>query len=307
MKRILVIQAAAGPDYLADHLAHWLYLDDDLKLFTNRHPEYLFDDYPKSMPLSGGGFTVYRQIPHDRKQHITLLDAETITNNIREKLFDYIIWTSGRRCQDFLHEAVKIGYDKSKLNVVDGEDDIYGYTSPYYTYFKRELVNDSALPISFKFPSCHPMLNKPYIQKSRLLANIDPRWQNSYINGLEPTHVDYRYKEEEDYYRQYQESLFAFTTKKSGWDCMRHYEIIACNCLPVFPDFNSAPTNTMIEWDRNLQSRVNALWLHMSQVNSKIDIGECMNSWSELMEEFHQIFSTKMKTEHYKNTFRFDI
>lgn len=307
MKSILVIQAAAGPDYLADHLAHWLYQDDDLELFTSRHPEYLFDDYPKDMPLSGGGFTVYRQIPHNRKQHMTLLDNETISKRITEKSFDYIIWTSGRRCQDFLSHSVNAGYESKKLIVVDGEDDTYLYTSPYYTYYKRELVDNSALPISFKFPSCHPMLKKHYVPKSRLLANIDPRWQSSYINGLAPTHVDYRYKVEEDYYRQYQESLFAFTTKKSGWDCMRHYEIIACNCLPVFPDFNSMPENTMIEWDRDLQFRVNTLWLYISQVNSKIDIDRGLNAWSQLMEEFRQIFSTRMKTEHYKNTFRFDI
>merc|ERR1712037_614761 len=38
------------------------------------------------------------------------------------------------------------------------------------------------------------------------------------------------------YYDQYSESLFGHTKKKLGWDCMRHYEIIAAGAVPLFED-----------------------------------------------------------------------
>jgi hypothetical protein len=42
------------------------------------------------------------------------------------------------------------------------------------------------------------------------------------------------YNTEEEYYNEYKKSYFAITTKKCGWDCMRHYEILANGCIPYF-------------------------------------------------------------------------
>jgi hypothetical protein len=46
----------------------------------------------------------------------------------------------------------------------------------------------------------------------------------------------YVYNTEEAYYKQYTDSYYAYTMKKGGWDCMRHYEIIAAGCIPYFSD-----------------------------------------------------------------------
>ena len=37
----------------------------------------------------------------------------------------------------------------------------------------------------------------------------------------------YIYQTEPEYYENYQRAYFALTCKKGGWDCMRHYEILA--------------------------------------------------------------------------------
>lgn len=55
----------------------------------------------------------------------------------------------------------------------------------------------------------------------------------------------YIYSEEKDYYEGYQNSYFAYTWKKGGWDCMRHYEILANGCIPYFVGLEDANPNTM--------------------------------------------------------------
>jgi hypothetical protein len=47
-------------------------------------------------------------------------------------------------------------------------------------------------------------------------------------------------------------SLFAVTFKKSGWDCMRHLEIMAAGALPVFTDIADLPAGTMAAYPREV-------------------------------------------------------
>lgn len=71
-------------------------------------------------------------------------------------------------------------------------------------------------------------------EKKKDFVYIVPRELNTYI-----------YTEEEDYYRDYQESYYAITCAKGGWDCMRHYEILANGCIPYFIDLESCNPDTM--------------------------------------------------------------
>lgn len=57
-----------------------------------------------------------------------------------------------------------------------------------------------------------------------------------------PGKIDtYIYNEEAEYYKDYQQSFFAITCKKGGWDCLRHYEILANGCIPWFDDIDKCP------------------------------------------------------------------
>ena len=51
--------------------------------------------------------------------------------------------------------------------------------------------------------------------------------------------------------------------KKSGWDCLRHYEIIGCECLPYFDQFNDMPITVMTKWPREYQIQSNKLYHKM--------------------------------------------
>lgn len=87
-------------------------------------------------------------------------------------------------------------------------------------------------PIQFSIPECKIVKEIP--QKDKDFATIIPGDRSTYI-----------FKTEEDYYRDYQRSYFAITTKKAGWDCLRHYEILASGCIPYFLDLDHCDERTM--------------------------------------------------------------
>jgi hypothetical protein len=66
--------------------------------------------------------------------------------------------------------------------------------------------------------------------------------------------LTYRFSanDEEDYNQHYQESFFAFTQKKGGWDCLRHYEILANGCLPIFKNLEQCPSDSLVSLPKQL-------------------------------------------------------
>lgn len=102
-------------------------------------------------------------------------------------------------------------------------------------------------PISFSIPACKIVQEVPV--KKRYLSRMIPGNPESYI-----------YETEEDYYQQYKDSLFAKTTKKAGWDCLRHYEILANGAIPYFPELPHCPPQTMATFPKDLILRGNQLF-----------------------------------------------
>ena len=58
--------------------------------------------------------------------------------------------------------------------------------------------------------------------------------------------------EESEYYNMYRQSMFALTSKKGGWDCLRHYEILAAGCIPIFENLDACPFDTMVSFPKEL-------------------------------------------------------
>ena len=81
------------------------------------------------------------------------------------------------------------------------------------------------------------------------------------VSSLIPGKVStYTYHTEQDYYTEYKSCYFAITTKKAGWDCMRHYEILANGCIPCFIDIDKCPVNTLYLLPKNLLLEANTLY-----------------------------------------------
>lgn len=96
-------------------------------------------------------------------------------------------------------------------------------------------------PLSYSIPDEYIVSDVP--EKKHVWAEIVPGFLETYRFGP---------GEEEDYLQMYRESRFAFTMKKGGWDALRHYEIIASGCIPVFCDLDQCPTQTMSTYPKSL-------------------------------------------------------
>ena len=96
------------------------------------------------------------------------------------------------------------------------------------------MADSHAKPFPIQFAIHESKIVKEIPEKDQDFAFIIPGNIRTYI-----------YNEESEYYKDYQRSFFALTWKKGGWDCMRHYEILANGCIPYFVDLDQCDPNTM--------------------------------------------------------------
>lgn len=103
------------------------------------------------------------------------------------------------------------------------------------------------------YPLCYSIpldviIKKPQ-KKIREIAPLNPTDRKTYI-----------YTNQDEYYSMYSKSKYGRTRKKGGWDCLRHYEIIASQCLPLFVNLNKCPKQTMITFPKKLLIEVYKKW-----------------------------------------------
>lgn len=129
-------------------------------------------------------------------------------------------------------------------------------------------------PINFSIPSCKVIKDIPV--KKKFVANIVPNKPGTYI-----------YTTEQEYYKDYQDSLFGITVKKGGWDCLRHYEIMANGCIPYFENIEDCPKNTLTLLPKNLLLKGNTLYKKIAATNMNNNIESI--SASDLIECYELI------------------
>lgn len=98
----------------------------------------------------------------------------------------------------------------------------------------HEGVNQTFHNIIFGIPEQNIVACVP--EKVFDFATIVPGSMETYI---------YDEKDEGEYARNYRASFYAYTWRKSGWDCLRHYEILASGTLPFFSDLARAPSTVL--------------------------------------------------------------
>lgn len=230
----------------------------------------------------GKGMTVTRVLPDLN------VDRTEITQKIKNKYFDLIVYGSIWRCSDYFYEVLE-NYSVDRIAVVDGEDHSLIHQSFKYgvKYFKRELYSNdnNILPISFALPTTKINFNKDKIKDFSFITPLDV---STYI-----------YDSEEMYYRDYNESRFGVTTKKGGWDCLRHYEILGNGCIPIFIDIENCPNRTLINFPKKLCEEVKSL----IEKNNKEAI------YKDYIEQFETHFfqnnTTSALAKYFFNTIKF--
>jgi hypothetical protein len=188
------------------------------------HPQHLW-----------GGMTAFWLIGDNN------IDRTDIEEKIKGQYYDLIIYGAIKRCKNY-YDLVSKCYPPNKVILIDGNDE--SDLDPLYEkhlYFKRELITDHSnlLPITFGIPTSKLAIpNKNKIQE---YATCIPGQPETYI-----------FKEEQPYYEDYQKSYYGVTTKKAGWDCMRHYEILGNYCMPYFIGLEDCPKNTLANLPKEL-------------------------------------------------------
>jgi hypothetical protein len=106
------------------------------------------------------------------------------------------------------------------------------------------LMENSIFPLSYCIPD-------EYIVDFEQVAHQKITQNASLIPGKTDTYV-YGPDDQDAYYKMYQHALFAITRKKGGWDCLRHYEILANGCIPIFLNLEYCPSHTLKSLPKDL-------------------------------------------------------
>uniref|UniRef100_A0AB39JBT8 Glycosyltransferase n=1 Tax=Florenciella sp. virus SA2 TaxID=3240092 RepID=A0AB39JBT8_9VIRU len=122
---------------------------------------------------------------------------------------------------------------------------------------KNEINYDNIFPITTSIPSEVFVKNIDDVIKNKKVEMYDGIKDRT-IGGVKWCKVkkryicSYEFNKENDYYNAYKEAKWGFTKKKNGWDCLRHYEIIANGCLPLFENLENCPESIMSNFPKKL-------------------------------------------------------
>jgi hypothetical protein len=189
----------------------------------------------------GKGFTLYNLLSNYQQ-----IDRTDIENKIKTNYFDFIIFGAIDKAQLFFDIAIN---SKSKIIFVDGNDSpfINEQITDKGVYFKRELISvniKNVYPINFAIP------------KEKIVHTINPKPLNILAPLIPGKYSTYIYENEQDYYQSYQNSVFALTYKKMGWDSLRHYEILMNGCIPLFLNIDKCPEKILTNLPKKLLSEI---------------------------------------------------
>jgi hypothetical protein len=229
-------------DYLEMSLLHGLrkVLGDNCVDYPRKKIMYHDFSETKKEDLHGMGFSLL----HEPLEDI----SEKIRGNELGHKYDIVLYGDGH----MYGEPPNLDYtnNASKYWIIDGHD-LYGNAprkifmgkdhvigTQFRRCFKRELVEeglDSVYQTGFGIPKSRILSES--IEKTQVLPNTIPAealFEKSSARS-------YKFTDEEDYYKDMARSWFGLSCKKGGWDCLRHYEIIAAGALLLFRDYDSKP------------------------------------------------------------------
>lgn len=230
-----------GQDYLSDGLLHGLRnllgdsVVDSPRLWYMYKNEFGPGKKILEQSVYGRGFTMFGMMEEGN------IDRTDIEAKIAGRFFDMVVLTRVDLGCPYL-QLIMQHYRPYEIIVLDGQDstEIHHEYIGRSIYLKRELIQpiNGVLPVSFGFPK--EKIQKPR-EKIRMMSYVDPRDRSTYSHWTE-----------QSYYEDYRNSMFGVTTCKAGWDCMRHYEIMACRSIPLFLDLADCPEHTCTTLPKNL-------------------------------------------------------
>ena len=255
--KILYVGHKDPRDYLQELIFHGLYKLFGADVVDANKIWWMYEDYdPSKQSKDGSGACVAFQNKFSPLGSLKdIADRSNIEEKIKDRFYDFIVYGSCNKSIDFLEE-VREAYPPDKIAFIDGSDNqifhIHGEpeVDPSNLFFKRELCSlNRAFPVSFCIPEESIVKDTEDIEKEKLVAEVVPFRPETYV-----------FQNEEEYFKDYQQSFFGVTTKKAGWDCYRHYEILANYCIPYFRGIENCPEHTLFSFPKKKIKESNKIW-----------------------------------------------
>lgn len=270
MPRVLLL-SAPGEDYLADSLFHGLRTVLGADCVDVPRRDHMYADHDRPGELYGRGFTLFARLPElaiDRPRDPIAAAHE----------FDLVVLADvWRNPRPWVELRTRTLPPATKVIACDGGDGpvLYPYGPTWWRQarprplprvhgrvdatFKRELqpltarvrylglrggdralqrlMGEGVRPIGFSIPEEHLATGEE--PKTEPLAThlVDPELAS--LVGR--AHDRYAFDREQDYFADLRGARFGSTGKKAGWDALRHYELAASGCVPLFKDLHAKP------------------------------------------------------------------
>ena len=270
--RNILFVTSGYEDYLSDAVLHGLRQLHGSGVTDVPKQEILYANCPSHVKakVRGHGFTLYTGLLEDI--HI---DRTRIIERVASGEFDLIV--IGDMWRQFgWFVQLRPWLTPQNTLILDGADSPYPYPAaghwwrrPYYwclprahrrfLYFKREWTEETRFSPLSRFVPSLALARLPFASCLRKVAFSIPQEKIvCEIPGktkLLPKHIvdsevaklvlesatAYAFHAEEEYYEDLRKSRFGITTRRSGWDCLRHYEIAANAAVPCFRDLHLKP------------------------------------------------------------------
>jgi len=261
------------PDYLAESLFHGLRSLLGINCVDVPRYDSMYAPLTDKIrsKLRGYGFTLYG----------LLEDISELVENrfFWQKDLDFydLIVIANIQHQWQLFWQLSYTVNLRKISILDGGDAprLFPYTSfkelikcplsllvpvSRVKYFKRELIGEgysygldqflprqlhqwlpqpqNTIPISFSIPQ-----EKIWQEAKRVRSKDFPIHivDSEVLRHISNTSLSYAFLSESEYYNDLRQSRFGVTTKRGGWDCLRHYELAANGCVLCFRDLDLKP------------------------------------------------------------------
>jgi len=251
-------------DYLADGLLHGLRELPSVELVDYPRKECMYEGGRKSsvapeFAVRGGGFSLYGLL-HEQEDAI---DRSQIYRRLEAGWFDAVVLSNLWRQWGLLMQWREL-LARQPLLLLDGDDDerLYPRSGTRFRQFgfanglnvllqaadthlyKRELTRSSkpwglrlqVHPLSFSIPAAVIFDSVPAKTQMFQTHIVDSELLELTAGSKEHFFVD-----ESAYRSDLGAARFGITTRRAGWDCLRHYEIAASGTIPCFRNLNNKP------------------------------------------------------------------
>ncbi len=157
-----------------------------------------------------------------------------------------------------------------------------------------ECASHQPFPIEFSISENKIVSKIPH--KDKDFATIIPGQRNTYI-----------YDSESEYYKDYQRSYFAITCKKGGWDCLRHYEILANGCIPYFINIDQCSPHCMHRLPKELiKEAMNLEGVSYGKIDhTKFNSKKYYAILNKLLEHTRQYLTTRSMAQYLLDTMHY--